>query len=467
MSQATSRPISLRALVWGATLAVALLLSACSSSASSAKHSSSNNSINGINNTSATPALPTAPPQNSSTPTPLPPPPSGLASCSQAPGFGSAGAASGGVNFSDVPFPSSSVSTTGSSFSAGYYTFRIVNVCSNGVAASDVRSFYSGHLTSGGWNQSSTYPYSGDVTRGCGDPYCWRNPNGPTGAPRYVSLENVATSGSVAEYSLRLALAPNASYSTVVRYNSANVGQGSPVSVNAVCASGEQMLDGGYYVQDTNEIYTASSSYPSAANTWTATVYNNSSQPMTLWSYVVCLQANFPINVQIAHSSQSLSAGAPDTAVSVTCPGGIGSSGGGYQITTPSPSGLASVFVDGSQPTVAGWQTNAWPRYSNATVQTYALCPTMNLSGGNIYQQTFSVPTSGTNQVSLACASGQVLTGGGFASADASGNGNNFFYLTGPSKTGGTWFAEVYNRDSASAHNAGDFVRCMDTNIFL
>ena len=470
MSQKTSRPPSPRALVWGATLVLILLLSACSSSASNKKGSSNNaggqTAINGIDNTSATPVAPTAP-ATSSTPTPFPPPPSGLASCSQAPGFASAGSASAGVNFSDVSFPSSSVSAIGGAFSGGFYSFQIVNVCSNGVTASDVRNFYASNLTTGGWHNSSTYPYSGDATRACGDPYCWRNPSGPTSTPRYVSLENVTTSGSVSIYSLRLAVAPAANYSTVVRYNTGSVAQGSAASVTASCLSPEQMVGGGYYVQDTNEIYTASSSYPSAQSAWTATVYNNSSQAMTLWSYVVCFQATFPAGVQIVHTTQSLSAGASDTAVSVTCPGGIGSSGGGYQITTPSPSGLSSIFVDGSQPTVAGWQANVWPRYSNATVTTYALCPTRNLTGGNIYQQTLTVPTSGANQTSLGCSSSQVLTSGGFASADASGNGANFFYLTGPSKTGGAWFAEVYNRDSGASHNAVDFVRCMDTNIFL
>lgn len=470
MSQKTSRPRTPRALVCGATLILVLLLSACSSSASNKKGSSGGNggqtAINGIDNTSATPAAPTAPATNS-TPTPLPPPPSGLANCSQAPGFGSAGSASAGGNFPDVSFPGGSVSAMGGAFSDGHYSFQIVNVCSNGAGASGVRAFYATALTTGGWSNSSTYPYAGDATRACGDPYCWRNPNGPTGTPRYVSLESVNTSGSVAIYSLRLAIAPAVSYSTVVRYNSGSVGQGSAVSVNASCVSTEQMLGGGYYVADTNQIYTASSNYPSAQNTWTATVYNNTSQAMTLWSYVICLQATFPAAVQIVHSSQSLSAGAPDTAVSVTCPGGIGSSGGGYQITTPSPSGLSNVFVDGSQPTVAGWQANAWPRYSNATVTTYALCPTRNLTGGNIYQQTFTVSPHSTNQTSLACSSGQVLTSGGYASSDASGNANNFFYLTGPSKTGNTWFAEVYNRDSGSSHNAVDFVRCMSLNVFV
>lgn len=470
MSQQPPRSPSLRALACGAALIVVLLLSACSSSASNKKGPSGGNggqtAINGIDNTSATPVAPPTPATNS-TPTPLPPPPSGLASCSQAPGFGSASSASAGANFPDVSFPGSSVSTLGNAFSAGYYSFQIVNVCSNGMAANDVRSFYASQLTTGGWINTSSYPYAGDVTRACGDPYCWRNPGGPTGTPRYVSLESVTTSGSVAIYSLRLAVAPVANYSTVVRYNSGAVGQGSAVSVNASCVSGEQMLGGGDYVQDTNMIYTASSSYPSGQNTWTATAYNNTPQGMTLWSYVICLQANFPAAVQIVHSSQSLSAGASDTAVSVTCPGGIGSSGGGYHVSTPSPSGLASVFVDGSQPTVAGWQANVWPRYSNVTVTTYALCPTRNLTGGNIYQQTFTVSASGTNQTSLGCSSGQVLTGGGFTSADTSGNGVNFFYLSGPSSSGGKWFAEVYNRDSGGSHDAVDYVRCMSTNIYL
>lgn len=470
MSPKTSRPLSLRALVGGATLAAALLLTACSSSATaktgSPTSTSGQTTVNGINTGSATPAAPTAP-ANSNTPTPLPPPPSGLASCSQAPSFGSAGAASAGPNFPDVPFPGSSVSTNGSAFSGGYYAFQIVNVCSNGAAAGDVRSFYASHLTTGGWNQSSTYPYAGDVTRACGDPYCWRAATGPTGTPRYVSLESVTTSGSVAIYSLRLAVAPHPTYDTVVRYNSvSHIAQGSAGSTSASCVSGEQMLGGGYYVEDTNEIYTADASYPSAQNTWTATIFNNSTATMNLWAYAICLQANFAASVQIVHTSQSLTAGAADTAVSVTCPGGIASSGGGYQAATPSPSGLANVFVDGSQGYPGGWRANIWPRFTNVTFTTYALCPTLNLTGGNINQQAITVPASGSNQTSLGCASGQVLTGGGFASADASGNGANFFYLSGPASNGGKWFVEVYNRDSASSHNALDYVTCMNTNIY-
>src|SRR5262249_55987096 len=49
-------------------------------------------------------------------------------------------------------------------------------------------------------------------------------------------------------------------YSMVSRYNTASVPNGSSISVTASCQGSEQLVGGGYYVQDTNQLYNAESS---------------------------------------------------------------------------------------------------------------------------------------------------------------------------------------------------------------
>jgi len=181
---------------------LAALLSACSTTA----------------NTSAT-VPPTGQPQPSAsagaaTATSQPSVPTSTAvpvtSCAQVSGFGSAGSISAGSHFTEVSFPSNTVGFVAQTFEDNSYQFRIISACTNGTTASAIRSFYASGLPPTGFAQSSTFPYKGNASSACGDPYCWfRGSAHPSfQATQYVSLESVTAHGAVVTYNLRLCITP-------------------------------------------------------------------------------------------------------------------------------------------------------------------------------------------------------------------------------------------------------------------
>lgn len=104
----------------------------------------------------------------------------------------------------DIPFPPGSVSYLGETLTEGQYSYDLVNVCSNGLTADAARAYFSQSLPRSGWTQSALYPYQGDPTRACGDPYCWQQ---GSSTPRFISLEQVqnVSNGAASTYVLRLA----------------------------------------------------------------------------------------------------------------------------------------------------------------------------------------------------------------------------------------------------------------------
>lgn len=105
----------------------------------------------------------------------------------------------------DVPFPPASLSYLGQTYSDGPYTYYLVQVCSSGVLADGARAFFARTLPQSGWAQSPYFPYRGNPSSDCGDPYCWQSGGSPA---RYISLEQAQTvdNGAAATYVLRLAV---------------------------------------------------------------------------------------------------------------------------------------------------------------------------------------------------------------------------------------------------------------------
>lgn len=103
----------------------------------------------------------------------------------------------------DVPFPTASLSYLGNTSHDGPYTFYFVRVCSSGLTADGARAFFSQALPSAGWAQSPSFPYHGNPTSDCGDPYCWQSSGSPA---RYISLEQAQNvgNGAASTYLLRL-----------------------------------------------------------------------------------------------------------------------------------------------------------------------------------------------------------------------------------------------------------------------
>lgn len=391
----------------------------------------------------------------SSTPTSLPTPGAKTATCAQAPGFGAAGTASAGSEFTDVAFPANSVSVTSSAFT-DVYDFKLVNVCANNGTANGVRSFYASNLPSAGWSQSATYPYNGNVSSNCGDSYCWRRQIGAD--IRYVSLENVNAAGSVVVYVLRLAKAPIASFNINIRYNSQQAPQGQTTAVTTNCQSGEQLLGGGYFITDTNQIYEPGESYPSSSNAWTAAAFNNTSETMSLTVYAECAVANFPLGVQMVSKSLSLSAGGMAPVVAY-CPNGTAAVGGGSQTTDSGGRlGFTVTNTPGVDFSKNAWTVNIQAQFGALTETAWVVCASNNaLISRIVYGGTTSVGANASAQDVFGCNTNEWATAGGFV--DVLGDeGNLFYYYDAPTTAQNVWIVDAYNRDT-SAHT-------MATNVF-
>lgn len=133
-----------------------------------------------------------------------------VTSCTQLSSFGSAGAISAGSHFPEVTFPAHTVGFVAQTFEDNSYQYRIISACTNGTTTSAINSYYASALPTTGFAQSSTFPYHGNASSACGDPYCWYNGTAHPSfqASRYVSLESVTAVGSVVTYNVRLGITP-------------------------------------------------------------------------------------------------------------------------------------------------------------------------------------------------------------------------------------------------------------------
>jgi hypothetical protein len=440
-----------RAIIPALLLTLGLLISACSSSANA--HSTSPTPSGGAAGATAT---------AQSSPTSLPAPNAGTANCAQAPGFGSAGPASAGSNFTDVLFPSGSVGIASSPYTE-VYSFQVINACTNSTSTGSVHSFFASSLPGNGWSQTATYPYKGIVSSACGDPYCWRKQYASN--IRYVSLENVTAAGSVVVYSLRLATAPIPTFNLVTHYNTQSVPQSGISTVTAACAGGEQMVGGGYYITDTDQIYEPGESYPSSANAWTSAVYNNTPQAMTLTTYVQCVQANFPLNVQIVSKSVALTVGSM-ALVYATCPSNTAAVGGGYQESNPAGTfGWAVTSSPGIDFSKDAWSVRVQAKFGAMSETAYVLCASANAVSSRIPTvSTGTVGASSGAQLTPSCNSGEFATDGGFVDSAPGSEGDLFYYGNAPAKTSSVWIADVYNRDSSASHPFSVETFCVTPN---
>lgn len=119
--------------------------------------------------------------------------------------FAHSGTATGGSSFPAILFPAGSLSYPISRTYYGSYLSQRIEVCSPTMTANGIRAFMLDRLPEDNWIQSSTFPYEGDPSRACGDPYCWTQNSAPA---YYISLEQVTQRGSVTLYMLRLGTLP-------------------------------------------------------------------------------------------------------------------------------------------------------------------------------------------------------------------------------------------------------------------
>ena len=192
-------------------LALTALLSACSSSATGTTSAQTPTTTETATGGDGTPTSGSTP-DSSATPTPTP-----VTSCAQVSGFSSAGSVSTGSAFSEVGFPANTVGFVKQLSETNSYQFKILSACTKGQSTGYIHTYFKSGLPSTGFAQSSTYPYKGNASAACGDPYCWyKDGSHPSWeARRYISLENVTSVGSVVTYDLRLSIAPLTHMATI------------------------------------------------------------------------------------------------------------------------------------------------------------------------------------------------------------------------------------------------------------
>ncbi|MBA3823300.1 MAG: hypothetical protein H0X24_05240 [Ktedonobacterales bacterium] len=393
----------------------------------------------------------TGTPAAGDTPAPATPIPASVTNCNQIGTFASAGAASAGSGFSDITFPADSFSVSAGNYSDTYafttYQFKLINACSNGANVGAIQSFFAARLTTGGWHTSTTFPFQGNPTRQCGDPYCWRNGSTPV---RYVGLENVQTSGSVAVYTLRVSTAPAPSASMVVRQNTTLTG-GANQTVSVSCQSNEQMLSGGFLAHNpggdppSNATFTPNASYPSAANTWTVRS-GALGYALNLTAYALCLHANYSVGLQIAHNHISISSTQDSQA---NCGSGMTPTGGGFSIAPGGDLGA----VESSLGLSNGWQVG-FHTGSASTADVWAICATKNIHAFAQHLTPFNIGPNAIGQYAQACSGGTLTSGGYFASGYLNDYGSY------PNGSATNWLTNVWNESLSTTFAASNAVLC-------
>jgi hypothetical protein len=156
----------------------------------------------------------------------LPPTSSATLACGDVAGFhGAGGAYSPSNHFSDVPFPSDSLSVAAQFGEVGDIQFQDINVCSAHSTAAAIHAFYAMRMATNGWAAVTKFPApSGDYSPFQADPrvmcdagaLCWSKGTAPT---RYVELatsSHEGPKGSAVTYHLRLLVPPLFTYATMM-----------------------------------------------------------------------------------------------------------------------------------------------------------------------------------------------------------------------------------------------------------
>jgi hypothetical protein len=206
----------------------------------------------------------------------------------------------------------------------------------------------------------------------------------------------------------------------------ATVNTGTPVVVT--CPAGELALSGGWASSAAAPVYLSSRQ----GNGWQ--VLANGSGALVHAS-VLCLQHDPSVSVTERTASVTVAAHAHGDTFAL-CTAGEWLAGGGFSLP---PSGV-EVFNLGAN-------GNAWGGYAHnttaspATVTFYAEC--LHAPGGQIFPSptaTATIPPGESNGTQAACASGVMLTGGGY-----NDDGNAIEYISSP-KSNSAWGVSLQNQ---------------------
>jgi hypothetical protein len=215
------------------------------------------------------------------------------------------------------------------------------------------------------------------------------------------------------------------------------------IDVTAQCLPGEQLVGGGYELgqpvlnQDpAGNVLIVEASYPSAADTWTVTLFNpdtdanGANQGTLIRVDAYCIsKTSLPVGMQIV-SSQAVTVDFDrETKITANCPNGSAVMGGGFKTNHTRPyAGSYNAWLLASAPTLdatqtaTGWSVRqeviSWPPPpSPPTTTVYALCATQNLTAGSPSQS--DVPPVdefgfGFYEGQTSCDEGEFTAGGGY-----------------------------------------------------
>jgi hypothetical protein len=207
--------------------------------------------------------------------------------------------------------------------------------------------------------------------------------------------------------------------------------------LDATCPTGQQLLGGGYYMPDGDNMLQigVTASYPLNTDTWRVIFENpdngraNLIEGYILSATAYCLATDdYPINsIIISEITQNQSSTSPFS-IEAACPTNTVLTGGGFQTGISSPSFSlfnSNLFV--SAPTMdSNGQANGWqvalsylPQDIIPETTVYALCAQENLIAGPLVVESLdltTLPTAwGWSEVSATCPDNMFTTGGGYS----------------------------------------------------
>jgi hypothetical protein len=126
--------------------------------------------------------------------------------CAAVSGFQTAGPASGGAHFTDVPFPAGAVSKASAAPEANGFQYQVLSACAPGQSAAAITAYYHAQMESQGWIAQSTAPVTGDLASACPAGSVCYGKGGVT--LRYVVVQPPVASGTAATWTLQLIVQP-------------------------------------------------------------------------------------------------------------------------------------------------------------------------------------------------------------------------------------------------------------------
>jgi hypothetical protein len=173
-------------------------------------------------------------------------------------------------------------------------------------------------------------------------------------------------------------------------------------SATASCAAGSIVVGGGWASNTDLQVYNSSKT----GNGWQVYAKNNSASSQLLNSYAICLSGTSG-SVAQEFAQKSLPNGASDS-VSKPCSSGV-VTGGGFADNI-------GVFLYNTSPDGNGWEAAATNNTgSSQLLNAYAICLNgTSATGQEVFHQV-SVAAGAIGDATIACPSGSLVTGGGFA----------------------------------------------------